>query len=216
MASVTVLAWVSPLVLVLAACSGPAGGASAGGPTVSPTPAASSSPAESAVATVAAVVTAGVSATPASPASPAETPAGTRPGGPQGLSLSIGQTARLRYFDVTVQRFAHGKDGISAGYRVQVCYAAPHPSANADGTTRVSTDPWSFLVRDGESGGRYRQVPVGELPRDWAWSPSYRETLLRAGECSTGWIGVRHGSPDLQWGGIVYQPADFGDRVTWT
>lgn len=140
-----------------------------------------------------------------------------RPNKPRQLTLGIGQTARLTYFDVTVQRFKFGDDNVSAAYRVQVCYVRPHAEANSDGSTRVSTNPWSFRLRDGEGGpASYSSVPVSEFTRDWSWTPSYRETKLKVGQCNTGWIGVKVTNPDLQWGGIVYSPSDFGDRVTWT
>ena len=180
-------------------------------------PASPSSAAQPTVApTSTAATTSGSSATPS--ASSVTSPAASaRPNKPRQLTLGIGETARLTYFDVTVQRFKFGDDNVSAAYRVQVCYVRPHAEANADGTTRVSTNPWSFRLRDGEGGpASYSSVPVSEFTRDWSWTPSYRERKLKVGQCNTGWIGVKVTNPDLQWGGIVYSPSDFGDRVTWT
>ena len=139
-----------------------------------------------------------------------------RPAGPQTLRLSYGQTARLRYFDVTALRQEFGKDRISIGWKVRVCYAAPHPEAGSDGRTRVSNNPWSVRVRDGEGGGQAKTVPISSLPRDAGWVPEFRETRLALGECQEGWLPVKHENPDLQWNGLTYAPADFGDRITWS
>lgn len=146
---------------------------------------------------------------------PPANPQDQRPGGPQQLNLAIGQTARLRYFDVTVRQAAYGQDGISVGWKVEVCYRAPHPGANTDGTTRISTNPWSARVVDGEVGGPAEEIALDRFPRDNAWSPPYRTRQIRLGECEFGWIGIRHDNPDLQWPAVIYQPRDFGDRIVW-
>ncbi len=220
-----------PAVLLLSSCTTAAPGAapSAASSSVVPAPTASlEAPASSSATATTVAPSSPAPASPAEPSTPASPPTATvtvtttaqagesRPGSPQTMTLGIGQTARLTYFDVTVQRFAFGQDHISIGFRIEVCYRKPHAGAAGDGTTRVSTDPWSFLVRDGEGPQTsYKAVPVSTFPRDWAWSPSYRETRLAPGSCNVGWIGIRHENPDLQWGGIVYAPADFGDRITW-
>ncbi|WP_460742068.1 hypothetical protein [Mariniluteicoccus endophyticus] len=134
----------------------------------------------------------------------------------QNLSLVVGQTARLSYFDVTLLQFTHGKDGVSVGWKVQVCYTRPHPQQNSDGSTRVSTNPWSARIADGETGSAPRWIRIDEMPRDNAWSPNYATRTIRLGECNMGWIGVTHGNPDLLWSGLRYAPADFGDVVIWT
>lgn len=143
----------------------------------------------------------------------------TEPAPPPGqtLQLQTGQTAHLAYFDVTFQRFAHGQDGVSAGWRVEVCYRRPHPNQNPDNTTRVSADPWSVQALDAEGpDGRPTWVAIDEFPRDDGWSPPYATAQLKLGSCQTGWLGVRHGNPDLQFLAVRYAPADFGDVVTWS
>lgn len=132
------------------------------------------------------------------------------------MDLRYGQTARLRYFDVTALRQEFGKDGVSIGWKVRVCYQAPHPGAGNDGRTRVSNNPWSVRLRDAEGGGRWKSVPIGSLPHDAGWVPEFRETRLGLGECQEGWLPVKHDNPDLQWSGLSYAPVDFGDRITWT
>ena len=47
------------------------------------------------------------------------------------------------------------------------------------------------------------------------FTPAYEEKQLQVGECNTGWIAVGHGNPDLAWASVRYQPADFGDVITW-
>lgn len=133
----------------------------------------------------------------------------------QTLSLAQGKTAHLTYFDVTFLRFAAGQDGISHGWKVRVCYTSPHPGQNADGTTRVSTNPWSVLVRDGEGGQEGRWVRIDDFPADKGWAPSYPVRRISVGQCAEGWIAIRDENPDLQWLAIRYAPADFGDQVTW-
>lgn len=128
--------------------------------------------------------------------------------------LSYGQTAQLRYFDITVQRFEHGKDGISAAWRTQTCYRRPHPEAK-NGRVPVSTGPWKAVVIDGEGGTKSSAVSVDSIGIDPTWSPLYVSTTLALGECQTGWIAIRHRNPDLQWLGIQYRPAD-GDQADWS
>lgn len=155
---------------------------------------------------------------PPTTAVPAPAPGTTEAVPPRGqqLQLSPGQTAGLTYFDVTFQRFAHGQDGVSAGWRVETCYRRQHPGQTPDNTTRVSSDPWSVLVLDAEGpDGRPVWVAINEFPRDNEWSPPYPTTQLKLGRCQTGWLGVRHGNPDLQFLAVRYAPADFGDVVTW-
>ncbi|NNG19287.1 hypothetical protein HJ590_06765 [Naumannella sp. ID2617S] len=130
--------------------------------------------------------------------------------------MRYGQTARLRYFDVTALRQEHGKDGVSIGWKVRVCYRAAHPGAGSDGKTRVSNNPWSVTFRDGEGGGQPRGASISSLPFDRGWVPEYTETRLALGQCHEGWMGVRHGNPDLMWLALTYAPADFGDRITWS
>jgi len=134
---------------------------------------------------------------------------------PQNLELAVGQTARLTYFDVTLLRTAPGQDAVSHGWKVSVCHTRHHGAENADGTTRVSSDPWSAQVRDGESAQGARWVRLDDMPRDRGWVPEFREARLATGQCQTGWISVRHGNPDLQFGDVRYESADFGDTVTW-
>lgn len=136
--------------------------------------------------------------------------------GPQDLSLSTGQTARLANFDATLLRSEHGKDGISIGWKVRVCYTSAHPEADADGATRISTDPWSVQVLDGEGGTKAVWSRISEFPADKGWQPPYPERKLALGECSEGWIAVRHENPDLQFQALRYQPAGSGDVVTWS
>lgn len=150
------------------------------------------------------------SVTPQSSTAPAPTIAS------QMLTLRVGETAHLAYFDVTFLRTAPGRDGISHGWKVRVCYTASHPRQNADGTTRVSTNPWSVLVRDGEAhGSGSRWVRIEEFPQDGGWDPPYTDRLISLGQCAEGWLAIRHDNPDLQYLALRYAPADFGDRVTW-
>lgn len=133
----------------------------------------------------------------------------------QDVTLQTGQTAHLQYFDVTVLRFEFGQDGVSAGWKVRVCYTRGHPGANPDGTTRVSRDPWSVSVRDGEGAEPAQWQPLGDFEHDTTWTPDYTEKQLRVGECNEGWLGIKHGSPDLVFDGIRYAPADFEGAATW-
>lgn len=54
------------------------------------------------------------------------------------------QARHLTYFDVTMNSHLHGEGFWAAN--LTACYVRPHPEANPDGTTRVSTDPWSVLI----------------------------------------------------------------------
>lgn len=140
----------------------------------------------------------------------------TEPGAKR-LLLGTGETAHLAHFDVTVRERAFGKDGVSIGWKVEVCYTQRHAQQNANDTTRVSTNPWSVQVRDGEGqSGKAEWLPIDRFPRDKGWEPPYETRDLKLGSCQLGWIAVRHGNPDLQWLAIRYAPADFGDEVTWT
>lgn len=154
---------------------------------------------------------------PSGPASPEPTSDGGtgRPSGPVEETVTPGATAHTRYFDVTV--FGREFTDTATGIEVEVCYAAEHPEANDDGTTRVSTDPWRFGVYDGETGvpEDTQYYGVSEFEPTTAFTPAYEEKMLSVGECNRGWIGVEHGNPDLAWVSARYQPADFGDVITW-
>lgn len=140
-----------------------------------------------------------------------------RPTGPMTMDLRYGDMARLRYFDVTALRQEFGKDGISIGWKVRVCYRAAHSGTGADRRTRVSNNPWSVRVNDGEGPGTPpRWTAISTFPQDVGWAPEYAETRLELGGCQEGWMAVRHGNPDLQWTGLRYSPADFGDVITWS
>lgn len=121
-------------------------------------------------------------------------------------------TQHLTYFDVSVNSHLGG-EGFWAT-NVTVCYRSPHPDANADGTTRVSTDPWSVLVQTPDGG--LRATPVSELPRtNFGLNPQYSETLLSPGQCQMGWITVIP-SGGGRFAGVKYAPRDFPtDTVTW-
>lgn len=138
-----------------------------------------------------------------------------RPSGPVTLTARLGETVTTRYFDVTVTDLTSDGEGMAWAADVRVCYAAPHPDANADGTTRTSTDPWFFEVTDGETGQAYGFRGVGEFPPSEQWSPKYQERLLKVGECNSGWVSVAPGNPDLLLPTLRYSPADFGDEILW-
>lgn len=99
---------------------------------------------------------------------------------------------------------------------MRVCYTSAHPDQNADGTTRVSTNPWSVLVRDGEGGQEGRWTAIDEFPTDKGWEPPYPTRLIKVGQCAEGWLAIKDDNPDLQYTAIRYAPADFGDQVTWS
>ena len=141
-----------------------------------------------------------------------------RPTGPVTATAEPPGTLGLRYFDVSVLDQRFNDLGTATGVKVRVCYAAPHPEANADGTTRVSPDPWRFGVYDGETqlpeDTQYpRPAELGE-PTD-EFGPLLEARQVALGECNEGWIAVEHGNPDLAWTAARYQPADFGDEITW-
>lgn len=138
-----------------------------------------------------------------------------RPTGPVTLTAELGTTVQTRYFDVTVSALETDEEGLAWAAEVTVCYAAPHPEQNADGTTRTSIDPWYFSVQDGETGGPAAWVKVRELPSSTRWSPVYGTKLVELGECNTGWVQAEPGSPDLFFPNLRYAPADFGDDIHW-
>lgn len=138
-----------------------------------------------------------------------------RPSGPSNLDLKFGQTAHLQYFDVTVQRQEFGKDGVSIGWKVELCYRAKAPQADASGKVSITRAPWSASVADGETGTDPKDVPLSKFKADSGWSPAYQETHLALGACDTGWIAVHHGNPDLTWHGVVYAPTDPKEHVRW-
>lgn len=129
-------------------------------------------------------------------------------------TLRVGETAHLANWDVTVLRAEPGKDGISYGWKVNVCYVTPSGLAE-DGRINVSDRPWSALVQDLEGGSNpVVAVPIREFERDHAYRPDYLDTTLSLGECNLGWIGIVHHNPDLSWPGIVYEPST-GEHITW-
>lgn len=128
--------------------------------------------------------------------------------------MKVGESARLENWEVTVMDGEYGKDGISYGWKVDVCYIAPSSFAK-DGRIKVSDEVWSVLVEDMESNvSRVVTVPVGEFERDHAYRPDYLDTTLAVGECNLGWIGIVHGNPDLAFQGITYEPST-GESITW-
>ncbi len=194
-------------------------------PTVTTAPTGAPSPAPSADPTGTATPQSSGTATPqpSETASPDPEPTMTatpveptdRPSGPVTLTAKLGETVKTRYFDVTVTELTSDGEGMAWAADVTVCYAAPHPDANADGTTRTSTDPWFFEVTDGETGKAHGFRGVGEFPPSEQWSPKYQERLLKVGECNSGWISVAPGNPDLLLPTLRYSPADFGDEILW-
>lgn len=143
---------------------------------------------------------------------------GAAPGSyqPTTRNLALGETVHLPYFDVTVSRYERDADGVEAGVEVSVCYTNAHPEANADGTTRVSRDPWSFGLLDAESGETdYTFYRVNTFEVGKKWLPVYQEKLLKVGQCNTGWVSIANGAPDFWIKYVRYLPADFGDTITW-
>ncbi|MGV8847419.1 hypothetical protein [Tessaracoccus sp.] len=129
-------------------------------------------------------------------------------------TLAMGETAHLANWDVTVLRGEHGEDGISYGWKVNVCYVAPS-ELEENGRIMVSDKPWSAIVQDLEGGENpVEVVPIREFDRDHAYRPDYVDTTLALGECNLGWIGIVHGNPDLGWLGITYEPST-GGRIVW-
>ena len=143
---------------------------------------------------------------PTAGSSPKEAP--TAPASP-----ATSQTRHLSYFDVTTNSHLQGEGFWAAN--VTVCYVHPHPQANPDGTTRVSTDPWSVLIE--RPNGSYEQVPLSDLNQTTAGlGLQYGEELLHLGQCQTGWITV---SPPGygRFSGMKYSPKDFpNDTATWS
>jgi hypothetical protein len=131
---------------------------------------------------------------------------------PASVAPTQGPTKHLTYFDVTVNSHLHGEGFWAAN--VTACYVRPHPDANPDGTTRVSTDPWSVLVEG--TNGSLAQVPVSDLIQtNVGMSPQYAEGLLSVGGCQTGWITVTPPGTG-RFAGMKYAPNDFpNDAVTW-
>ncbi|MDO5676973.1 MAG: hypothetical protein Q4G35_05645 [Propionibacteriaceae bacterium] len=140
-----------------------------------------------------------------------------RPTGPVTATAEPPGTFHLQYFDVSVLEQRFNDLGTATGVHVKVCYASPHPGANSDGTTRTSTNPWRFGVFDGETQtfDDTRYLRVDEFPASDEFQPVFKEKQLKVGECNEGWIGIEHGTPDAAWAAMRYQPADFGDEITW-
>lgn len=129
--------------------------------------------------------------------------------------MSIGETAQLANWDVTVLRDEYGDDGISYGWKVNVCYMRSS-ELEENGRIRVSDSPWSAIVSDleGVDENPWMTIPIQDFARDHAYRPDYLDTTLALGECNLGWIGIVHGNPDLGWHGISYAPST-GERITW-
>lgn len=144
-------------------------------------------------------------------------PTGQAPGTPTPLlraTLHVGETAQLANWEVTVLKGEPGEDGISYGWKVNVCYVAPSPLAK-DRRIYVSDAAWSLIVQDQEGGWNpVDNIPVRALKRDHTYRPDYVNTTLALGECNLGWIGIVHGNPDLGWLGIEYTPST-GESITW-
>ncbi|MGO1385634.1 MAG: hypothetical protein ACTHWA_13410 [Arachnia sp.] len=129
-------------------------------------------------------------------------------------TLQVGETANLANWDVTVVDGEPGEDGISFGWKVNVCYVEPSPLAK-NGRIYVSDAVWSLIVQDQEGGWNpIETIPVREFQRDHTYRPDYVDTTLALGECNLGWIGFVHGNPDLGWLGITYEPST-GESITW-
>lgn len=194
----------------LTACSGslpPGGGSST--PTPPPAQTGTSSP------TTAPATTNSPSPGESQSASPVQRPTPSVTG-PVVQKARLGVVVSLRYFDVEVSEVRSDPDGVEIGALVKVCYTHAHPGANADGTTRVSRDPWAFGLLDGEAGEtKYRYIPVGKFDQGESWKPLYEARKLKVGECNSGWLSIHHGNPDLWVHYLRYAPADFGDRITW-
>ena len=190
--------------------------------TPTPTPEATSaqpSPTETATSVEAAPTSEAPSETP-SP-EPTPEPSAEAPGRPVGPvvrdQVPMGTIVQTQYFDVTVLERQFHPDATATGYHVRVCYAAAHPEANDDGSTRTSIDPWRVGLYDGETQvpADVQYVRVREFDYTDAFGPAYTEKQLMVGDCNEGWIGLEHGNPDLAWLSIRYAPADFGDEITW-
>lgn len=140
---------------------------------------------------------------------PAESGGGT-------TELGEGESAELAHFTVTMHAAESQPDGLWEAWDIEVCYTSEHPGQNEDGTTRVSTDPWSVLARDGEGTEDYEWYPIGDFEQNSEKSPAFTETQLAVGDCTRGWLTADHGNPDLQFAGLRYAPADFDEEVTWS
>lgn len=127
--------------------------------------------------------------------------------------LTVGQTAHFSYFDVTVDD--HREDGAVWGAHVRVCYTRAHPSANPDGTTRVSTNPWQFGSAQQDGGVDYSASPTIDAEITDYWRPAYAETLLRVGQCHAGWVSVSLVEAVTGFSGMRYAPNDFDFSATW-
>jgi hypothetical protein len=131
---------------------------------------------------------------------------------PTGRGPAQADTRHLTYFDVSVNSHLRGEGFWAAN--MTVCYVRPHPEANADGTTRVSTDPWSVLIQ--QPNGSHEQMAVSSVGQTASGlSPRYGEDLLQLGQCQTGWITL---SPpgSGRFAGMKYAPSDFpDDTATW-
>ncbi|WP_169834695.1 serine/threonine-protein kinase [Nocardioides dokdonensis] len=126
--------------------------------------------------------------------------------------LPIGRTVRLEYFDVAVR--AQRTTRTTWSVDVKVCYARPHDSANPDGTTRVSTDPWAMDYLS--TRRQTERTSISELTVLRGPAPLYTEARLSLGDCRSGWItvGRPRGSRGLL--GMHYAPADFpSSAATW-
>lgn len=155
---------------------------------------------------------AGAGTTPGAPPSASGTPGVS---GPVVTGLKYGQTASLQYFTVSAQAPRSNPDGTRIGWLVQVCSVRTGPFSEADGTTRVSLDPWLVEVIDGEGGVRPEWIRFTDLPPGAAFQPVYGARYLKPGQCQRGYIQSDHGNPDLLWLGLRYAPASTGDQVTW-
>ena len=142
---------------------------------------------------------------PASPGSTRQAPSQPQP------FQEEGETAHLRYFDVTLN--SHRVDRGLWGANVTVCYTRAHPGANSDGTTRASTDPWTFAVERGLSEPRF--VPASEPSPTAPWAPAYGATLLSVGQCQTGWMAVTAERDPALFTGMRYAPRDFEFVANW-
>lgn len=132
---------------------------------------------------------------------------------PNANALSYGQTAHLQNFDVTAMEHTYSPDGGSQGFKVKVC-STGSGAAGDDGLTRVSTDPWQILQRDGEAHGEWAARPISSLPAGPEQAPVYGETRLAVGQCAEGWMVVKNTNPDTQTGDLRYVLAD-GTQVSW-
>ncbi|MGJ3509041.1 hypothetical protein [Enemella sp. A6] len=134
---------------------------------------------------------------------------------PKSVTLKEGESAELNYFTVTLHSAESEENGLWEAWDVEVCYTKEHPKQNADGTTRVSPDPWSAEVRDGEGPEETKWIPVGDWDQVSERQPTFSEKQLKVGECSRGWLSAKHENPDLLFSGLKYAPEDFKDEAIW-